>query len=364
MSNEEIFHTIIIGGGQAGLAAGYYLAQHGRNFVILDDRARTGDIWRSRWDSLRLFTPSQFDGLPGLPFPAPHQYFPTKDETADYLESYAAHFNLPVRHQVKVDSLSRSGGKYRVSAGEQVMLASNVIVATGAYHTPYTPPFASELDPSIQQMHSVEYRNPKQVAGRRVLVVGAGNSGVEIALDLDRGSKHAIVAGRNVGSLPAETFGSIFGGRPYWWVISHVLSLSTPFGRRMKSKILFHGSPLIRTSRFDLARIGQEFKPRLARVKFGKPLLEDGHLLDVDCVVWSTGFRPNFSWIRLPILAADGYPRHKRGVVPEAPGLYFVGLHFQNALSSALLGGVGADAEYVTHYLERAMPGEPALAYA
>lgn len=363
MQNDEMFHTIVIGGGQAGLAAGYYLAQQGRNFVILDDRPRTGDIWRSRWDTLRLFTPSQFDGLPGMPYPAAPQYFPTKDETGDYLEAYAARFNLPVRHGVKADSLSRDGGKYRVTAGQQALLADNVIVATGAYHTPYLPPFAAELDPSIQQLHSVDYRNPHQVAGRRVLVVGAGNSGVEIALDLDRVSKHALIAGRDVGSLPADTFGNLLGGRPYWWVLSRLLSLSTPFGRMMKSKILLHGSPLIRTSRFDLMRIGAEFKPRVAGVKFGKPLLANGRLMEVDCVIWATGFRPNFKWINLPIFEDNGYPRHRRGVVPEAPGLYFVGLHFQSALTSALLGGVGADAQYVTHYLERAPSGQPAAAF-
>ncbi len=358
MSTEESFHTIVIGGGQAGLTAGYFLAQQGESFVILDGSRRTGEAWRSRWDSLRLFTPSQFDGLPGMPFPKPDYYFPSKDEIANYLEAYAEQFHLPVRHGVKVDALSRNDHTYQLSSGADSFSAKNVIVATGPYQSPYTPPFAAELDPGILQLHSSAYRNPEQIPSQTVLVVGAGNSGAEIALELSRAGKRVWLAGRDVGHIPANTLGKAFSGRPYWWFISHLLSVDTPIGRKMKSDVLYHGNPLIRSNRQEVVDAGIECTARISGVMSGKPQTEDGRILEVESVVWATGFRPNYKWIDLPVFDDHGYPRHQRGVVQEAPGLYFVGLHFQTALSSALLGGVGADAAYIARQLLR--NGRPA----
>lgn len=353
MSMDESFHTVVIGGGQAGLAAGYFLARQGKNFIILDENRRSGEAWRKRWDSLRLFTPSQFDGLPGMPFPMPGDYFPAKDEVADFLEGYAGQFHLPVQHGVRVDRLSRNGEGYHLSAGASSFSAKNAIVATGPFHTPHTPPFAGQIDPAILQWHSSAYCNPAQIPVRSVLVVGAGNSGAEIALELSRAGKQVWLAGRDVGRIPADALGKAFNGRPYWWFISHVLSVDTPMGRKMRSSVLYHGNPLIRTRRQEVIEAGVECTPRVSGVRAGKPQLEDGSTLPVEGVIWATGFRPDFKWIDLPVFDEHGYPRHQRGMVSEAPGLYFVGLHFQTALTSGLLGGVGADAAYITGQIAR-----------
>jgi putative flavoprotein involved in K+ transport len=350
MAMDKSFDTIVIGGGQAGLAAGYFLKQHSRDFIILDAAPRTGETWRSRWDSLRLFTPSHFDSLPGLEFPGPASYFPTKDEIADYLDNYARHFDLPIQHGVRVEKLSRNGAGFELSAGSG-FAARQVIVATGPYQQPRIPSFANELDPAIQQLHSTAYRNPDQLAAQNVLVVGAGNSGAEISLELARAGKHVWLAGRNVGHIPADTLGRPFGGRPYWWFISHIMTENTPIGRRMKASVLHHGNPLIRTTRQDLAAAGVEATGRVVSIEAGKPRLEDGRVLPAEAVVWTTGFRPDYSWIDLPIFDEYGLPRHQRGTVDDAPGLFFVGLHFQTGLSSALLGGVSADAKSVVERL-------------
>ena len=356
MSIDETFQTIVIGGGQAGLAAGYFLtqqdaAQQGSSFTILDENIRTGDAWRRRWDSLRLFTPSKYNSLPGKPFPKPDFYFPTKDEAADYLEAYARQLNMPVQLNVKVNALTRGDQGYRVSTSAGSLTAKNVIVATGAYQKPYTPPFARDLDPSILQLHSSAYCNPQQVPVKDVLVVGAGNSGVEIGLELARAGKHIWLAGSDVGRIPADKLGRAFGGRLYWWFISQVLSVNTPIGRKMRSKVIYHGAPLIRANRQEVAAAGIESTSRVSGVQSGNPVLADGRSLPVGGVIWATGFRPDYHWIDLPVFDEYGYPRHKRGMVQEAPGLYFVGLPFQTALSSALLGGVSADAEYIIRQL-------------
>jgi putative flavoprotein involved in K+ transport len=344
----ESFQTIVIGGGQAGLAAGYFLARQGEDFLILDENPRTGTSWRRRWDSLKLFTPSKFNNLPGAPFPKPGDYLPTKDEVADYLEGYARQFDLPVRHNVKVDQLSRNGQGYHITAGASRFSARNVIVATGPFQIPHTPALAGELDPAIFQLHSSAYCNPGQIPAQSVLVVGAGNSGAEIALELVRAGVRVWLAGRDVGRIPANgPLGKFLGGRPIWWFMSNVLTVNTPIGRKVRSGELHHGTPLGRATRQEIAAAGVELTPRVSGVQSGRPQLEDGRVLPVDGVVWATGFRPDYRWIHLPIFEEHGSPRHFRGVVQEAPGLYFLGLLFQTALSSSLLGGVGADAAYI-----------------
>jgi len=349
---HESFDTLVIGGGQAGLAAGYHLARQGGNFTILDAWPRTGDAWRNRWDSLHLFTPSQLDGLPGMPFPKPENYFPSKDEVADYLEGYAGQFHLPVRHGVKIDELKRRSGSYQITAGDSTFEAAKVVVATGPYQLPYTPSFAGELDPSILQLHSSAYRNPGQIPARSVLVVGAGNSGAEIALDLARAGKRVWLAGRDVGKLPVNSgIGRAFGGRLFWLVASKVMSVDTPIGRRMKRNALIHGVALGRARRPEIEAAGVDLTPRVSGIHSGKPQIEDGRVLPAEGVIWATGFRPDYGWIHLPIFDEQGYPRHSRGVVRDAPGLYFVGLLFQRALSSSLLGGVGADAAYISRQI-------------
>jgi putative flavoprotein involved in K+ transport len=347
-NTEELFDTVIIGGGQAGLATGYFLAQQDRHFVILDENLRTGDSWRKRWDSLKLFTPSKFNGLPGSPFPKPGDKFPTKDETANYLETYARQFKLPVRYGVKVDSLRRNGKGFQIKASTYNFFSRNVVIATGPFQVPYTPTFASQLDPSIQQLHSSAYCNPQQIKANSVLIVGAGNSGAEIALELVHNSKQVWLAGRDVGRLPSNgPLKRVFGGRPLWWLMSHVLTVNTPIGRKLKARGGHQGAPLGRATRQELANAGVELVPRVSAINSGKPQLEDGRILPAESVIWATGFRPDYHWIELPILDKHGVPQHSRGILSGHPGLYFVGLMFQTALNSSLLGGVGTDAAYI-----------------
>ncbi|HEY7020525.1 MAG TPA: NAD(P)-binding domain-containing protein [Ktedonobacterales bacterium] len=357
MPETEHFDTIVIGGGQAGLATGYYLKRQGRDFIILDTNARVGDAWRNRWDSLRLFTPARYSGLPGMPFPAPAHSLPSKDEVADYLEAYATHFALPVRTGVTVNRLSKQGDRFVVEAGNLRFEAENVVVATGAYHTPRIPAFASELDPTMVQMHSSQYRRPAQLRDGGVLVVGAANSGAEIALEVS--SAHQTwLSGRHPGNEPTRP-GSAADRLMtplIWFVFSHVLTVNTPMGRKAAAQLRSHGIPLARVRSDDLLAAGVErVLARTVGVQDGLLVLADGRILDVANVIWCTGFSPGFEWIDLPIFGQDGEPIHERGVVASHSGLYFVGLFFQSAVISSLVGGVVRDAEYVVKVMARRM---------
>ncbi|MGH7960321.1 MAG: flavin-containing monooxygenase [Candidatus Binatia bacterium] len=341
--------TVIVGGGQAGLSVGYYLQQQGRDFVILDANERIGDSWRKRWDSLRLFTPARYNGLAGMPFPAPAHSFPTKGEMADYLAAYAARFGLPVRTGVKVDRLSRQGGHFVVAAGDQRFEADNVVVAMANYQRPRVPPFARELDAGIVQLHSSEYRNPSQLQDGGALIVGAGNSGSEIAMEVAR-SHPTLMSGRDTGHIPFRIEGVaarlLLVHLVLRFLFHRVLTVKTPMGRKVRPKALSQGGPLIRVKPQDMTAAGIERVPRVVGVRDGLPLLEDQRLLEVANVVWCTGFHPGFSWIDLPVLGEEE-PMHQRGVVANEPGLYFVGLHFLYALSSTMIHGVGRDAEHI-----------------
>ncbi len=345
--------TVIIGSGQAGLAVGYHVARQERSFVILDANERIGDSWRQRWDTLRVFTPARYDGLPGWSFPAPGWSYPTKDDVADYLESYAARFRLPVRTGIRVDGLSRENGRYVVMSGPSRYEADNVVVATGGYQAPRIPSFAAELDPAIRQLHSSEYRNQSQIRDGGVLVVGAGNSGAEIALESSAGHP-TWLSGRDTGQEPVRA-GSLpdrLFTPPFWFLLSHVLTVRTPIGRKARNQLSGRGLPLARVRRKDLIRAAVERVPRVTGVRDGRPMLADGVVLDVANVIWCTGFVPDFSWIDLPVFDHDGEPRHERGVVRSDPGLYFVGLFFLSAGSSSLIGGVGRDARYIARHID------------
>lgn len=354
-AKADEFETIIIGGGQAGLATGYQLATRGVPFVILDANGRVGDSWRRRWDSLRLFTPAVYDSLPGMSFPAPDHSYPTKDETADYLEAYAQNFDLPVRSGVRVDGLFKEGDRFVVTAGDLRFEAGNVVVAIGAYHSPRVPDFASQLDPAIVQLHSSQYRSPSQLREGEVLVVGAGNSGAEIAIELSRHHR-TWLSGRDTGQEPTRA-----GSLPdrllmpiMWLMATRVLNVRNPIGRKVRDRFLDppRGIPLGRVKRKDFRVAGIERVPRVVGIGDGYPALEDGRILDdVSNVIWCTGFVPDFSWIDLPILGDGGFPVHDRGVVESQPGLYFMGLLFLNTLSSALVGGVGRDAEHIARHI-------------
>jgi putative flavoprotein involved in K+ transport len=354
MTQVERIQTIIIGGGQSGLSVGYHLAQLGVPFVILEANQRVGDAWRRRWDSLRLFTPARFDGIDGLPFPAPSHTFPTKDEMADYLESYAKRFKLPVRTGVKVDRLSREGDRYILTAGSQRFEADHVVVAMATYQNRRVPPFAGQLDSEIVQLHSVDYRNPSQLRPGGVLVVGAGNSGAEIALELARAGHKIWISGRSTGEVPFRINGwaAHFLLRPLFRFLFHrVLTTDTPIGRKARPRIIARGAPLIRVKARDLAAAGVERVPRTVTVRNGLPVLEDDRVANITNVIWCTGFDPGFSWIDLPVLGEDGEPMQHRGVATSESGLYFVGLHFLYAMSSTMIHGVGRDARYVAEVI-------------
>jgi putative flavoprotein involved in K+ transport len=361
-SHVEQVETLVIGGGQAGLAVGYHLARRGLPFLIVDGNERIGDVWRRRWDSLRLFTPARFDGLPGVPFPAPPDTFPTKDEMADYLEAYAAHVALPVRTGTRIDRLTREGDRFVAEAGTTRIDAANVVVAVGTYQRPKVPPFASDLAPDIVQLHSIDYRDPGQLQPGDVLLVGAGNSGSELAMELSR-DHHVVMSGRSTGAIPFRIdgwFGRTVGVRLVVRVLfRRVLTVRTPIGRRVRPKVLTIGGPLIRVKPRDLVAAGVERVPRVAGVRAGRPVLDDGRLLEVANVVWCTGFHPGFDWIDLPI-HGEHEPAHDAGIVPSQPGLYFVGLHFLSAMSSEMIHGVGDDAEQiVAHLADRVAAGRP-----
>jgi putative flavoprotein involved in K+ transport len=348
--DAEHHETVVIGGGQAGLTVGYELAKRGRPFVILDANKRIGDAWRKRWDSLRLFTPAHFSRLPGLKFPVSNWTFPTKDEMADYLESYAERFELPVRTGVAVDRLSKENGRFVVSAGDSRFEAENVIVATGACQIPAIPAFARELDPRIVQIHSGEYRNPSQLQEGDVLLVGAANSGAEISIELSR-SHRCVLAGPKIGEIPVRhgTLPARLGFRVFRFLMHRVVKVDNPIGRKVAAA--HDADPLVRTRSKDILAAGVERVPRVTGGEGGRPLLEDGRVLDVANVVWCTGFRTDFGWIDLAVFDESGSPRHVRGVVDSAPGLYFLGLDFLYSASSSVLPGRGRDAKYIAKHI-------------
>lgn len=357
MGYQNDFHTVVVGGGQAGLAVGYYLARQGRKFVILDASARVGDSWRKRWDSLLLFTPARFNGLPGMRFPAPRDKFIAKDEMADYLESYAQHFKLPVRGSTMVDRLTKIGDRFVLSAGAEQFHADNVIVAMGR-QAPWTPPFAKELDPGIVQLHSIDYRNPSQLRDGGVLVVGGGNSSADIAMETVQ-SHPTWMAGKESGHVPfrIETFvARHFLVSIVRFVGQHLLTVRTPIGRKIRPKALQMAAPLVRVKPKDLISAGVERETRVVGVKNGLPLLDDGRTLEVSNVIWCTGFRPGFSWIDLPILGDRQEPTHERGIVSSHPGLYFVGLHFLYSMTSETITGVSRDAKRIARHIGSRQP--------
>jgi putative flavoprotein involved in K+ transport len=357
-NSTETFDTIVIGGGQAGLAMGHALAERGCSFVILDAHPRVGDAWRTRWDSLVLFTPARYCALPGMRFPASGGDNVTKDAMADYLESYAERFHLPVRTNTRVDGLTRRGDRFVVTAGDRTFEADNVVVAMANFQQPKVPPFAADLDPSIVQMHSYEYRNPSQLADGPVLLVGVGNSGAEIAMELAM-QRPTTIAGKEAGHIPLpidSRIGRHIGVRVVRLLGHHILTVDTRLGRKVRTHFLIEATPLIRAKPKDLAAAGVGRVGRITGVNDGRPVTDDGQVLDVANVIWCTGWRPGFSWIDLPVLGDRQEPVHERGVVTQEPGLYFIGLEFIYAATSATVTGVGRDAERVANHIAERKP--------
>lgn len=358
----EHIETVIIGAGQAGLAAGYHLRRRGRPFVILDSEDRVGDGWRQQWDSLRIFTPAKVDALPGRRFPAPAWSFPTKDEFADYLEAYAAELGLPVRLGTRVQSVACPPGAqpgeagYVVTTASGQLLADNVVIATGTFgRTPSVPTFADQLDPMVVQLHSSEYRRAADLPPGPVLVVGASHSGCDIAYEV-AASHPTILAGRDTGQIPVR-----FDSPPAKVVLSmmlfafgHVLTRRTPMGRKAIEEFRFSGGPRLRVQAADLDGRGVVWvKDRVVGVDDGRPVVAGRGTVEVRTVIWCTGFRQVFDWVELDIFDEHGWPREMYGIVDEAPGLYFTGLGFQSSARSMLIHGAGHDANRVVGHLVR-----------
>jgi len=362
----ERVETLIIGAGQTGLAAGYYLSKRGHPFLIVDANDRIGDQWRRRWDSLKLFSPARWDGLPGKEFPAPGWSYPTGRQMADYVESYAAWFELPVRCATRVDRLVRAGDgsdEFVAVAGDRRFRARHVIVATGAFTVPTIPEIAGQLDPAIRQLHSGEYRNPSQLADGPVLVVGVGHSGADIAFEA-AGTHRTVLSGKSHGEIPfrvLDTWRAHVMLRLLGFAEAYVLTIRTPIGRKAASRSRVLAAPLLRVRSAELAQAGVErHEARVASVQDGKPVLEDGTVLDVANIIWATGFRPDYTWIEPPVTGDDGWPVEHRDV-SAVPGLYFLGVPFQYGVDSILIHGASRDARYVVDRLAQRV-GAPVAA--
>ncbi len=356
----ESVETVIIGAGQAGLATGYHLTRSGHACVILEADACVGAQWRRRWPSLRLYSAARLDGLPGMRFPASASSFPSAAQMADYLEAYAERFELPVRCGVTVDGLRRNGERYVVTTGSRRYEADNVVVASGGFRDPYVPQLAAQLDPAILQLHSSDYREPGQLRPGPVLVVGAAHSGADIACEV-AAEHETVLSGPATGQLPFRCDGPLARHLmpPVLRVLAtRVLTVRTPIGRKARAKVRSGGGPLLRHRSPELRAAGVErVLERTSAVVDGRPMLEGGRVIDAANVIWCTGFDNDYGWIacELPI-GDDGYPVQRRGAVDGCPGLYFVGLTFQDSFSSMLILGAGRDAAGVAAQIGQHAP--------
>ena len=348
--------VVVIGGSQAGLAVGYHLAQRGLRFVILDAGFETGHVWRSRWDSLALFTPAQYSGLPGMAFPSPKDTYPSKDDVASYLQAYVSAFDLPVRLNAKVTSVTQRDGAYVVATADEVFTASQVVVATGPFQVPFVPPVAGDLDEAVFQIHSADYRNPAQLPeGGRALVVGGGNSGFQIAGELAATRKVDLAVGKRVPSLPQRLLGKDL----FWWLswIGFMrVSTDSRLGRKLaKRDVLIGSSPR------GLRHSGVTLRKRLASAAGRRAVFDDGSERDIDAIVWATGYRSDFSWIDIPAIKDEsGGIIHRRGVT-ETAGLFFIGLTWEHTRGSALIGFVSDDAAFVAGRIDSRLENRAGL---
>ncbi len=349
--------TVVIGAGHAGLTMAYYLQRMGQRFVVLDRNPRVGDSWRQRWDSLRLFSTPRYASLPGWRMRTDGNGFPTRDEMADYLQAYAERFRLPVRSGVRVTGLTRdnrSGDGFLVTTDAGLLHARQVVVAAGGHRVPVAPAFAVDLDPSIRQLHSTQYRNPSQLGPGPLLVVGAGNSGTDIAREAV--ATHQVwLAGRDPGEVPIR----VDSARARlvipiaMFAFRHLLTIRTPMGRAARPDVLAHGATVVRNKREYLRAAGVVLTGPIAEVRDGLPVTAQGDVLPASTVLWCTGSRPDYRWIGLPAIGDDGRPLHHRGVVDVVPGLYFLGLDFQFSQASGTIQGVPQDARYIARRIRR-----------
>ena len=340
-TGDGLLDVAVVGGGQAGLAMAWHLARQRLRFVVLDAGPEIGHAWRSRWDSLTLFTPAQHNGLPGMPFPGRPDTYPTKDPVADYLQAYAAAFNLPVRLNARVTWLSKTAEGFEIHIQDEIFRARQVVVATGPFQVPYVPPAAQRLDGSVTQLHSADYRDPRALPAGPVLVVGGGNSGFQIAEELAATCQVDLSIATRAPMLPQRLAGKDL----FWWLTRlRLMRVTTQsrLGRRLSSRPDF----VIGSSRRRLQAARVRFRPRVAGADGRTVRFTDGTSLDVRIVVWATGYRSDYYWIDIPGVIGDGKVIHRRGVT-EVPGLYFLGLSWQHTRGSALLGFVHDDAAYL-----------------
>ena len=344
---NEGFDVLVIGGGQAGLAMGYYLADRGLSFVIADANPEVGNVWRARWRSLRLFTAGQYNDLPGMKFPAARDSYPGKDEVADFLQAYVERFQLPVRLRTTVTRLGQADdGGYLAATTTGPIRADQVVVATGPFQVPFTPEIATKLDPEMPQLHSASYHGPDDLPDGHVLVAGGANSGQQIALELSDSRKVDLAVGKKLPTLPQRPL-----GRDIWWWLTATrlarVRVSSRLGQRLSQRDVVIGGGLR-----ELGRHGVEVRPRVTGAGGRSITFEDGESADYDAVVWATGFRTDHSWIEMPEVKDErGQIQHVRGVT-EAPGLYLLGMTWQHTRTSALLGWVGSDAAYLADRIE------------
>lgn len=346
-------NVVVIGAGQAGLAMSYSLQQLNVAHTVLESNQRIGDNWRKRWDSLALFSPVRYNSLPGWPFPGEPYAFPDKDTAAEYLENYAQKFHLPIRTGVQVKQVRRVQGYFEVeTTSGEVLIASSVVIATGPFRYPHTPAFAADLPADLLQMHTKDYKNPSQMQPGNALVVGAGASGSQIALELSA-TRKVYIAGRDNGALPR----TLLGKDIYWWLYTTGalrIRWNSWLGRRLLKRHQ-RGNALIGTSLKKIVAQGDlTHFPKVIGFEAGHFRLADGRKVPpVRNVIWATGYRPGYNWIDLPVFGQDGWPLHRRGVVTDAPGLYFLGLKTLYRFNSSSMGGVGEDAIYLAQTIAK-----------
>jgi putative flavoprotein involved in K+ transport len=353
------YDFIVIGAAQAGLSIAYELQKRNYRFLILDKEEEIGASWLNRWDSLRLFTPTEFNHLEGLPFPAPVGHYPSKFEVANYFKAYVMTFQFPIQLNTLVTKIEKTTPKsFLVHTQKEILQTRNVVVATGPFHVPYTPRFSKYICKDIFQLHSNYYQHPSQLQDGPVMVVGAGDSGFQILDEVSKNQNRKVYysGDTKVGTLPQE-----FLGKTLWWWFTKTGFLSIHKNSWLGKLISEGRQPVIGTHVKEiLARTNVTSVGRCLDAEDHFIETEEKELTDVKNIVWATGYRPNFKWIKGLELDKDNYPKHKRGI-SSMKGLYFIGLPWLHTRGSATLGGIKKDANFLgnciqENYIKQASP--------